>query len=146
MRPDRLPDLTREQIQAARGQYARIYARWPDRVREALIDHHLATWRTGVEETRNFETEIYDELRHEGGLPDVPLIVLTAGGDNPYWARFMDERLLHEALAGIRALHAAIAASVPRGEQRILEGTSHQYGHAERPDAVVQAVRDLLRR
>ncbi|GAA4229121.1 alpha/beta hydrolase [Streptosporangium album] len=148
MKPDpaRMPELTAEQIQAARAAFARIYARWPDSVREALIEHNLTSWRTSMRETENFETEVYDELRRGGGLPDVPLIVLTAGGGNPYWARFMSEDLMREAHDGVRALHAAIAESVPRGEQRLVEGASHQYLHVEQPEVVLQAIRDLLGR
>ncbi|MEU4700789.1 alpha/beta fold hydrolase [Nonomuraea dietziae] len=141
-----MPDLTAEQIEAARGQYAQIYAQWADAAREPLIDHHLASWRTSLRETENFETEIYDELRHGGGLPDVPLIVLTAGGDNPYWAQFMSPEAMRQGLEGVRAMHAAMAAAVPRGEQRVLEDAAHQHLHVEQPDAVIEAVRDLLDR
>ncbi|MDL4776846.1 MULTISPECIES: alpha/beta fold hydrolase [Thermomonosporaceae] len=148
MKPDleELPELTAEQIQAAREQYAQLHAEWPGPVRTALIEHHLAEWRTSLRETQNFETEVYDELRHGGELPDVPLMVLTAGGENPYWAQFMSEQLMREAHDGVRALHAAMAASVPRGEQRVLEHASHQYMHIQQTDAVLQAIRDLLGR
>lgn len=146
MRPDpgSLPDLTEEQREASRAAFARLYADWPASLREALTEHHLASWRTSLRETENFETEIYDELRSGGGLPDVPLIVLTAGGVNPYWARFMPEDVMRRAHDGVRAMHAALARSVPRGEQRVLEGASHQYAHVERPGEVVRAIRDLL--
>jgi hypothetical protein len=50
------------------------------------------------------------------------------------------------ALEGVRAAQAALAASVPRGEQRMLDGVSHQYLHIQRPDAVGQAIRDVLLR
>lgn len=143
---DQLPELTDEQLQAARGQYAQLYAQWPTELRELLIEHHLASWRTGIQETTNFETELYDELRHGGALPDIPLIVLTAMGRNPYWEQFASEELQHQAHNGIQALHAAIAKAVPCGEHRVLQDASHQYLHVENPDAIVQAVRDLLDR
>ncbi|GAA2727537.1 alpha/beta hydrolase [Actinocorallia aurantiaca] len=141
--PERLPDLTDEQLHAARGQYAQLYASWPDAIRRGLIDHHLTSWRTGLRESGNFETEVYDELRRGGDLPDVPLTVLTAGGDNPYWAQFLSEQAMREALDGLRAMHAALTASVPGGEQRVLSSASHQYAHIEQPDAVLHALRDL---
>ncbi|WP_222709578.1 alpha/beta fold hydrolase [Microbispora sp. CSR-4] len=146
MRPDaaRMPELTGEQRWAARGAYARLYAEWPAPVREALIGHHLASWRTSLRETENFETEVYDELRAGGPLPDVPLIVLTAGGVNPYWAKFLPEEVMREAHDGVRALHAAMARSVPRGRQRVVDGASHQYLHVERADEVLRAIRDLM--
>ncbi|MFI7704141.1 alpha/beta fold hydrolase [Nonomuraea sp. NPDC049480] len=142
--PEQMPDLTGEQIELARAQYAQLYEEWPDPVREALAEHHLVSWRSSLYETANFETEIYDELRHGGGLPDVPLLVLTAGGDNPYWAQFASEEFMRQGLDGVRRMQAAIAASVPRGEQRVIEGASHQYMHLEQPDQVLRAVRDLV--
>ncbi|WP_205830071.1 alpha/beta hydrolase [Microbispora hainanensis] len=146
MRPDpaRMPELTGEQRRAAREAYARLYAEWPAPLREALIGHHLASWRTSLRETENFETEVYDELRAGGPLPDVPLIVLTAGGVNPYWAKFLPEEVMREAHDGVRALHAAMARSVPRGRQRVVDGASHQYLHVERADEVLRAIRDLM--
>lgn len=146
MQPDleQLPELTDEQIRSARGQYTQLYAAWPDPLREALIEHHLTTWRTGIRETLNFEDEVYDELRNGGPLPDVPLTVLTTTGSNPYWAHFMSDELQREAHDGVRALHAALAGSVPRGEHRVIDGASHQYAHVTHPDAVLRALRDLL--
>ena len=140
---EELPDLTDEQIREARRQYTQLYSSWPESVRGPLVEEHLASWRTQIAETGNFETEVYDELRAGGVLPDVPVIVLTAGGSNPYWAQFMSEALMREALDGVRSMQAAIAASVTRGEQRLLEGASHQYLHLERTDAVVEAIRDV---
>jgi pimeloyl-ACP methyl ester carboxylesterase len=143
---DTMPDLTDAQIAAARGQYADLYSQWTDETREALIDHHLTHWRTQLRETANFETEVYDELRGGGPLPDAPLIVLSANGRNPYWARFMTEQQMREAHDGIRRMHEDLAAAVPRGEHRVVDGASHQYIHIEHPDAVVDAVKDLLAR
>ncbi|MEU9831662.1 alpha/beta hydrolase [Streptosporangium sp. NPDC048047] len=142
--PETMPDLTGEQLASARAALTGLLAGWPDGVREALVEHHLTDWRTQLHETANFETEIYGELRNGGPLPDVPLVLLTAGGRNPYWAHFMTEEQMRAAHDGIRAMHAALAASVPRGERRELPGASHQYLHIEQPDAVLDALRDLL--
>ncbi|MDX6236373.1 MAG: hypothetical protein QOG10_1188 [Kribbellaceae bacterium] len=110
---------TDEQIQSVRGQFEGIYAQWPDSVRVPLIEHKLTSWRTSLLETAN-ETEVFDELRRGGGLPDVPLIVLTARGRNPYWAQFMSEQQMQEAHDGISALHAAMASSVSQGEPKLV--------------------------
>lgn len=144
--PERLPDLTPEQFEASRAQLARLYARWPEEVRGPLVEHHLTHWRTGIYESTNFDTDLYAELRAGGPLPDVPLIVFTAMGRNPYWAQFASEEFMARAHDGIRAMHAALAASVPRGEQRILDDAPHQYLHVQHPDEVLQAVRDLVGR
>jgi pimeloyl-ACP methyl ester carboxylesterase len=146
MKPDleALPELTGEQVGAARTALAGLLERWPEEVREALVEYHVTCWRTQLEETANFETDLYDELRKGGALPDVPLIVLTAGGRNPYWAKFMSEEQMREAHDGIHSLHAAMAASVEQGEHRVLDNASHQYLHIEHPDEVINAIRDLL--
>jgi hypothetical protein len=148
MKPDLtlLPDLTEAQVIAARTQFEQIFAAWPSATREALIDRHLADWRAGIAEAANMEDEIYEELRTGGPLPDVPLIVLTAKGRNPYWAKFLSEHQMQTALDGVHCLHAAIVASVTQGEHRGLEGASHQFLHVEQPDAIVGAIRDLLDR
>jgi hypothetical protein len=44
------------------------------------------------------------------------------------------------------AINRAIANSVPHGEHRVLENAAHATFHVARPDAVVQAIRDLLDR
>lgn len=139
-----LPELTSEQREAARGQYATLYADWPEGVRQALIGHHLATWRIAVAESANLEEEVYPELRAGGPLPDVPLIVLTAMGGSAHWAQFASGDLVDQTLAGLRSLHEAIAGSVTRGEHRALPAASHQYLHIEQPQAVAAALRDLL--
>ncbi|WP_432972120.1 alpha/beta fold hydrolase [Dactylosporangium sp. CA-233914] len=141
---DDLPDLTPEQVSAAGAALRALYAQWPDDVREPLVEHRLAHWRTGLREGRNLETDVYAELAAGGPLPDVPLIVLTAADVNPVWAQHMPPELLARAHDGVRALHAAVAASVPRGEQRLVEGASHQYLHVQRPAAVLAALQDLL--
>jgi hypothetical protein len=44
------------------------------------------------------------------------------------------------------AINREIANSVPHGEHRAPENAAHATFHVERPDAVVQAIRDLLDR
>jgi hypothetical protein len=146
MRPDleQMPDLTPEQLDASRVALERLYEGWPDSVGGPLIAYHLAEWRVGIQEAANFETEVYDELRHGGPLPDVPMVVVSATGANPYWARFLTETQMREAEEGIRSMHATLARSVPGGEHRLAEGASHQYLHIERPDDTFSAIRDVL--
>lgn len=142
MKPDldQLPELTAEQADETRKVWGEVLARWPDGVREKLVDYHVTQWRVSVEETLNFESEIYGELRAGGALPELPTIVITAGGRNPYWAQFMTEEQMAQALDGIRAMHAT---AFP-GEHRELDGASHQFLHIEQEDAVVQAIADVL--
>ncbi|MEU7867170.1 alpha/beta hydrolase [Dactylosporangium sp. NPDC049140] len=139
-----LPDLTPEQLTASRAALQQLYAQWPDDIRDPLVEHRLEHWRTGLRESRNLESEVYAELSAGGPLPDVPLIVLTAADKNPFWVQHMPPELLEAAHDGVRALHAAIAASVPGGEQRFVSGASHQYLHVQQPEPVLAALRDLL--
>jgi pimeloyl-ACP methyl ester carboxylesterase len=139
-----LSELTEAQLAGARAQFAQIYAAWPPTGREALIEHHLTHWRTGLAEAANMEDEIYREMREGGPLPDVPLMLLTAKGRNPYWAKFMSEEQMQTALDGVLALHASMIRSVTRGEHRTLDGASHQYLHVEQPDAIITAIADLI--
>ena len=50
---------------------------------------------------------------------------------------------LREMTEGKRRLYAALAGSVTRGGQRVLEGARHSTITTDHPDAVVQAIRDL---
>ena len=138
-----LPELTDEQIAAARTAYAGLLARWPEPTRTELIDHHLTHWRTAIAESSNLDPEVHDELRAGGPVPDVPITVLTAGAGNPAWAQAGDQELIARVLAGIRELHAKLAGT---GVHRVLDGATHQYPHLDRPDEVRAALADLLRR
>ena len=139
-----VPEPTAEQLEAARPAVTALYEAWPEPLRTELVDHHLTEWRTGITETANMESELYDELRAGGPTPDVPMIVLTAMGPNPFWSAFVTPGEQQAAMDGIRRLHADLAASVSKGEQRLLDGATHQYLHIEQPDAVLSAIRDVL--
>lgn len=141
------PELTEEQLRLARSQMAPLFANWPEAVREPLIEHHLRTaWRTGLHESKNIYDEVAEELRHAPALPDLPLIVITALGRDATQAQLWPEHVLSEIHRITSALHADLASSVPRGEQRILNDAGHGFLHEDRPDAVLQAITDLLHR
>ena len=128
-----------------RGLFERMFAQWPDSMRERLIEYHLRSWRMGLREAKN-QSELYEEVRRGGNMPDVPLLVLTAMGIDQFQTAFMPESYVREMNEGKRVLYAALAKSVPRGEQRVVENAGHVTIHTDRPDAVVQAIRDLLDR
>src|SRR3954467_4796412 len=145
MKDRELPEPTEEQLGLSRQQLARHFAAWPEPVREPLIEHHLTSWRTAWREDDNLYDEVSDELRRAPALPDVPLIVLSAVGHDAVQAQLWPDDVLREINDGKRALHAELAASVPRGEHRVVDA-GHGWVHEERPDVVLQAVRDLLDR
>jgi pimeloyl-ACP methyl ester carboxylesterase len=145
MKDRELPEPTEDQLGLSRKQLARHFAAWPEPVREPLIEHHLTSWRTAWREDDNLYDEVSDELRRAPALPDVPLIVLSATGHDAVQAHLWPEDVLREINEGKRALHAELAASVPRGEHRVVDA-GHGWVHEERPGVVLQAVSDLLGR
>jgi pimeloyl-ACP methyl ester carboxylesterase len=127
-----------------RPRFEAMFTRWPDAVRERLVDYHLRYWRKSLQEAKNLQTEILDEIRDGGAMPDAPLIVLTAMGIDPFMAAFMPEPYLHELNARKQAFYTDLARSVPLGENRMLEDAGHSTLHTDCPDAVIQAIRDLM--
>jgi pimeloyl-ACP methyl ester carboxylesterase len=128
-----------------RDFFERMLTNWPTPVRDLLFEYHLASWRVGLKEAKNFES-LCDEIRRGGDMPDVPLIVLTAMGIDPFRALFATEASQRKLNDVKLAINRAIASSVPHGEHRALEDAAHATFHVDRPDAVVQAIRDLLER
>jgi pimeloyl-ACP methyl ester carboxylesterase len=128
-----------------RGFFERMFADWPAPVRDMLFEYHLRSWRIGMKEAKNFES-ICDEVRRGGDMPDVPLIVLTGMGIDPFRALFATEASQRQLNDIKLAINRDIARSAPHGEHRVLENAAHATFHVDRPDAVVQAIRDLLDR
>jgi pimeloyl-ACP methyl ester carboxylesterase len=128
-----------------RDQFGQMFAKWPAAIRERLIDYHLRSWRKSLQERKN-EDAVFDEVRRGGDLPDVPLIVLSAMGIDPFMAAILPEPYLHEVNERKRVIYEGLARSVPRGENRLVANAGHSTIHTDRPDAVVLAIRDLLKR
>lgn len=131
-----------------RSMYGKMLATWPDEVREPLIDWHMKYLLKPFQELpvsqRTAHGRLATELRTGGNMPDVPLIVLCALGVDAPTAALMPESYLPRMNDGKRALFTALASSVPHGEYREIENAGHATIHTERPDAVVQAIRDLV--
>ncbi|MFD8543755.1 alpha/beta fold hydrolase [Streptomyces sp. NPDC059649] len=131
----------------SRGLYRRMFAQWPQAVRERLITRHLdlAQLRAGARERSN-QPEWRDELRAGGPVPDVPVIALSALGVDPAMRLLMPPKALRRLAEGKRQLHSALAASVTHGEHRVLAEARHSTLHIDAADAVTRAVRDLWQR
>lgn len=125
--------------------FAEKFADYPSDVRDRVIAYHTTHWRAGVLEASNLDA-IYDDLRRPPPLGDIPLIVLTALALDPGTRLFMPDEQQQRVIEGKRRLNAAIAAAVPRGQNRELADASHSFLMAERADAVMVALRDLLGR
>ena len=144
--PEELPD---ELVAFYRGLFAQEMADWPEEIRQVLIERHVSLdWlRAGLMEAKNVD-QLYDEVRHAGQMPDLPLIILTSMGIDPFKAAVSQgtsESLLREEIEGKRRLYTAWAHSL-HGENRLIEDVGHVTLHFRRPDAVLQAIQDLLAR
>ena len=129
-----------------RRMFSRQFAQWPEPVRGPLVEYHLKALRNTMKERKNLFTEVEPEVRDGGALPDVPVLVLAATGIDPYQAVVMPAAQLRELNRQKAGLYAPLVKSVPRGEYREVDGAGHDTLWTDRPDAVVQAIRDLLDR
>ena len=146
-KPKPMPELGPEQIQGFRPIFEGMYREWPAEIREPLIERHLdpAQVRAGMLEASNVD-QLYKEMRHGGLMPTVPMIVYTAMGIDASQTIFSTEEVVRAQNAAKLATNSAFVESVSGAEHRVLEDASHAMIHAQRPDAVVQGVRDLLDR
>jgi pimeloyl-ACP methyl ester carboxylesterase len=127
-----------------RCAYERMLADWPESVRGPLISYHLRELRTTMKEHKNLNTEVVQELRSGGALPDVPVILLAAMGIDPFQAVLMPRAQLLELNKSKPMIYKPITASTERCDYRPVEGAGHTTLHTDRPDAVVAAIRDVL--
>jgi pimeloyl-ACP methyl ester carboxylesterase len=126
-----------------RPMFERMFAAWPEALRETLVDYHVTNWARSLKEAGNLQGEVLPEIAAGGPTPDVPLIVLTAMGIDPFMAPFMPEAFLRSLNERKRGYYDALARSIPRGENRLVDA-GHSTLHTERPDAVVAAICDVV--
>ena len=145
--PDELPE---ELIQFYRALFEQEMADWPADIRDVLIKRHVsADWlRASLQEAKNID-QLYDEVRSAGPMPDLPLIILTSTGIDSFKAAVsqgIPDSLLREEIEGKERLYTAWAGSFRYGENRLIEDVGHVTLHFRRPDAVLQAIQDVLNR
>ena len=78
----------------------------------------------------------------------MPLIVLSSTGIDAFKRAVsagVSESLLRDEIEGKHRLYTALAESVPRGDIRRIDA-GHATIHYRQPEAVFQAIRDLLGR
>lgn len=92
---------------------------------------------------------LFDEIEASSPLPDIPVIVITRGeirmSDDPIpdGAGGLTAAELEAINEAQRDGQAAFVASVPGAKQVIVPDTTH-YVQTQRPDAVIEAVREVL--
>ncbi|MEW2581481.1 alpha/beta fold hydrolase [Streptomyces syringium] len=145
MGPDR--EQMEQMRPALREIFAESYADCPEHLRQALIDARTSDEgiSAGIAE-RTELTGLATELRAGPEIPDVPVVALTVVGTDPAQQSLTSERTLREMHDGHTRMDAALVNAVSYGEQRIISDTSHHRLCFDRPDAVVQAVRDVVDR
>jgi len=126
-----------------RPMFARMLATWPQDLRDRLVAYHVAHWRRSLDEAKNLQPQVLNEVRDGGALPDVPMIVLTATGLDPFMAVMSTPAYQRDLIARKTKFYDALAASVPRGENRLTQNAGHSTLHTDRPDAVIQAIHDV---
>jgi heme-degrading monooxygenase HmoA len=88
-------------------------------------------------------------LRPDAGwfMPDLPLIILTSTGIDSFKAavsqRILDS-LLREEVEGKGRLYTAWADSFRYGQNRLIEDVGHVTLPFRRPDALLQAIQDVI--
>ncbi|MGY2115780.1 alpha/beta fold hydrolase [Nocardia gipuzkoensis] len=139
------PDLEQlDQLRSAmREMRTELLADYPEHVRGPLIDAKASDeWiKIGIAE-RSRLTDVATELRAGPNLPDVPVVALSVLGPDPA----QQAETLQKMHDGRRRMDAALLSAVSHGEQRILSDTAHHRLCFDRPDAVVQAIRDVVDR
>jgi pimeloyl-ACP methyl ester carboxylesterase len=124
-----------------------LFAAHPEHVRQALMDAHVSDeWLQSGHIERTNMAVLADELQDGPDIPDVPVIALTVTGTDAADQAMLSEHLeqAQRARDGKKRLDAAIVNSVSHGEHRVLSDAGHTFVIVDRPDAVVQAIRDVV--
>ncbi|NEW52029.1 alpha/beta hydrolase [Nocardia cyriacigeorgica] len=141
------PDLEQlEQMRPAlRAMYAELRADYPEHMHQSLIEAKVSDeWtRVGIAERRGLAA-LAAELRAGPDIPDVPVIALSVVGVDPAQQGLIPEHTLQQIHDGRTRMDAAVVGAFSQGEQRILADTLHHRICFDRPDAVVQAIRDVV--
>jgi pimeloyl-ACP methyl ester carboxylesterase len=151
------PDLAQiEQMRPdLRHMYAELLAGYPEQVRQPLIDAHVSDdWLQAGFAERGHLVTIADELRAGPGLPDVPLVAITTAGIDPAQRALTSKQtrqgisaqMLDEIAEGKQKMVAALVSAVSDGERRVVSDVGHSQLCFQRPDVVVQAIRDVVGR
>ena len=130
-------------LETYRVLFEQKFRTWPDQVRVALVARHLEAWRVGILESMSLDTVIA-ELANGGPIPDVPLVVMTSMGIDPALRAFSPDAVQQKINDGKRILNELISRSTSRGRHVVIQDAAHAWMTMDRPDTVLQALRELL--
>ena len=117
--------------------------RFPDMKRTASTEAIVATmsqqdkWRQAIDAENKAITDSVAQLRSAGPLPNIPLLVLSAGAERPLDAYSTDRELRHHQL------QARLVALSPKAQQIRVPESEH-YIHLDRPDLVIESIGRLV--
>ena len=142
-----MPDLPAQIIDQLRAMLLDALAGYPEPIRGAIVAQHASPARlaTGLHEGLNV-LAVLEDLRRGGPRPNVPVTILSATGIDAQQLMFATEDQLRDQIRASERLYAALAESTPQGEHKTLADASHATMPMARPDAVADAVTDLLGR
>jgi pimeloyl-ACP methyl ester carboxylesterase len=117
--------------------------RFPDMKRTAAA-HALVTamseqpkWKQATQAENNAINESVLQLRAAGPLPNIPLLVLSAGAERPLNAFWTERELRHHQM------QAKLVSLSPKAIQIRVPESEH-YIHLDRPDLVVESIERLV--
>ncbi|GAA5046660.1 alpha/beta hydrolase [Nocardia callitridis] len=132
---------------ALRAMFAELMVDYPRQLRQALIEAHVSEeWLRVAAAERGSLVALADELRAGQDLPDVPMVALTVDGTDPGPRAPIPEQTIRAMHEGMRRMAAAMVRTVSCGEHRVVADVGHNQLCFTRPDAVVQAIRDVVDR
>ncbi|WP_037074754.1 alpha/beta fold hydrolase [Pseudonocardia spinosispora] len=143
-----------EQMEPLRARYPATFGRaladWPSEIREPLLDQGFSdlSFRQSLREPMNLPL-LFAEILDAGPDPKAPLIVVSAMGTDAVAADLTPPDA-HEAAAesahAKQRLYLDVRAAHPRAEVRRVDDAGHSDIVWLRPDAVTQAIREVLTR
>ena len=109
----------------------------------ASVTSKPAYWRATIDEWEAINVSDAQLRKRRRPFGDLPVVVLTRGV-SPYAVPGKPQSALNKAMEDENAaIQKETAALSTRGQQRVVPGAGHVI-HADKPDAVVDAVLDVL--
>jgi pimeloyl-ACP methyl ester carboxylesterase len=142
-----MPELPAQILDQLRAMLLDTLADVPEPIRDAIVAKHVSPERleTGFREGLNV-LAVLEDLRRGGPRPNVPIAILSADGIDAQQLMFATEDQLRDQIRASERLYDALAAAAPQGKHQTLADASHATMPMTRPDAVADAVTDLLDR
>jgi hypothetical protein len=142
-----MPELPETFLAQYRSAFADMFAAFPQPIRDLLIDKHFSPERlpTGFGRRRKRACPLRRAPRRRLAprrAADHP----EGTGIDATQTLLATEDQLRQQIEGSQKLYDAITAAAPQGEHRALNDASHLTIPLTRPDAVAQAVHDLIER